>query len=298
MFTFIGRASLRPFFLWPPRSILVGIVLTILSGLSACAPSIRGGPDVVFTNSQDIDALRFSSDGGAIQRYFAAGTNIDRQMIRNDIVLGRIYIIDLHYSQFEQELTRERQDVGFYSAIALLGLNSTGTLVGGASTKAVLHAISAGLVGAKEAYSKEILIEKTIDILQKNMRATRLELKTRMISALSRPVTQYPLQLALSDLDAYYSAGTITGAFLGASKQASVRLEDVEIEAQAVRANIFSRSSTGDRIRAFVRQSTDNRDRAIAWLGANAGGVPWATFTRSAKYRGLHMRMIGDLGIP
>ena len=273
-------------------------IITAPIFLSACTASIIGAPDRFIEDQEDIDAFRYSSDGDAVQRYLASTNDAERRVFRNNIVLGRMYIIDKNYSNYERELTKERQDIGFYSAVAILGLNSTGAIVGGESTKAILHAISAGLVGTKEAYSKEVLIEKTIDILQKNMRARRTELRTQIIPALSKTVTQYPLQLALSEVDAYYSAGTINGAFQGASKQASARLEDAEVEAQAVRANVFSKSIAGDRIRSFVRQSTNNRDRTIKWLRANAGGLPWATFVRSAKYQNLQNQMITDLKIP
>ena len=226
---------------------ILGTVFILLAALAACSPSIIGAPKKSFSDENDIAAFQPSVGSGAIQQYLAAGTDEEKRTLRNNIVLGRMYIIDRNYSDFERELTKERQDVGFYSSIALLALNSTGTLVGGEETKAILHAVSAGLLGAREAYGKEILIEKTIDILQKNMRARRIEIQNQIISSLPKPVTQYPLQLALSDVDKYFSAGTITGAFLGASNVASARLENAEFEALVVRDNLFLRSATSGR---------------------------------------------------
>lgn len=258
---------------------------------------MEGAPVRSFADQADIDVFLRNAGSSAISQYLATDSPSLRKSLRNNIVLNRMYVIDRNYSNFERNLTRERQDIGFYSAVALLGLNTTGTLVGGSEAKAILHAVSAGVTGTTEAYGNEILIEKTIDILQKNMRANRTEVQNQILTSLTKSASQYPLQLALSDVDRYFDAGTITGAFLGASNAATVRLENAEFDAQIARKNTFSISSSGELIAVYARKSTANQNRVVAWIKVNADGVPWATFVRSAKYKPLHSRLIDDLNI-
>ncbi|NNF78285.1 MAG: hypothetical protein HKN05_09680 [Rhizobiales bacterium] len=153
--------------------------------------------------------------------------------LRNQITLSRLYAIDVYYSEYEANLTRERQDVGFYSTVASLALTSAGTLVGGAQTKAVLHAVVTGLTGTREAYEKDILIEKTVSILQKQMRARRLEIKAQIVQRLQGAISVYPLEFALTDLERYYRAGTITGALIGVETATSIKLEQAVTDENA-----------------------------------------------------------------
>lgn len=258
---------------------------------------MQGAPIRSFTDQADIEVFSSNAGSAAIAQYLRTDSPTYKKSLRNNIVLSRMYVIDRNYSNFERNLTRERQDVGFYSAVALLGLNTTGTLVGGSEAKAILHAVSAGLTGTTEAYGNKILVEKTIDILQKNMRANRTEVQNQILSNLSNSASQYPLQLALSDVDRYFDAGTITGAFLGASNAATVRLENAEYDAQLVRKNTFTISSSGELITIYVRKSNSNRNKVVAWIRTNADGIPWATFVRSAKYKHLHPKIIDELNI-
>lgn len=78
-------------------------------------------------------------------------------------------------------------------------------------------AIAGGLTGAKAAYSDEILFNKTIQVLQNQMRTNRFRVASRILPRIGSPSSAYTLGMALSDLDDYYNAGTITSALLAVS---------------------------------------------------------------------------------
>ena len=120
--------------------------------------------------------------------------------------------IDTYYYAFEASLIRERQEVGFISSIISIGLSGAVPLVNAEATKNILGAASAGLQGATKAYSDEVLFQKTVQVLATQMRAHRDIVASEILGRMrSLDIDAYPLSMALSDVDEYYAAGTISG---------------------------------------------------------------------------------------
>lgn len=212
-----------------------GLMLAAAATISACLPSIEGGPERLYTVEEETKLAREIASPTNYERYANASAP-EQKRLRNQVIFARMYANDVLFSEYEEKLTRERQDVPFYVQLAQTALTTTGSLVGGAQTKAVLHAVVTGLATTKTSYEKDILIEKTIDVLQKQMRAQRKAIRATMIRNLELPVSRYPLYFALTDLEAYYRAGTITGALNGVSTSVTLQLLEAEQEeAQAVR---------------------------------------------------------------
>ncbi|MDJ0932061.1 hypothetical protein [Breoghania sp.] len=67
------------------------------------------------------------------------------------------------------------------------------------------------LKGGEKAYRKDVLIEKTLDILTTQMRAERKKIAAQIWQGLSKPDAAYLLSLALSQLNDYAYAGTLPG---------------------------------------------------------------------------------------
>ena len=279
---------------WSHRALRPVLLMGLLLA-GACTPSVQGGPDrLLGINEELVVAKKLASPVWYAE--YAASTGPRRRELRDQIVLSRIYAMDLYYSEYEVQLTQERQNIGFYSTIASLALTTSATAIAAAETKTVLSAVATGLTGARTAYDKEILIEKTITILQTQMRARRKEVKTQIIARLGEDTTAYPLELALSDLETYYRAGTITGALIEVTEAAGLRLADAkdDEDATAVITRFAPVSDLGLRIRAFARA---NPQAVSAYLRANHGGMPVARFVISAS-RADQQRMLGALGIP
>jgi hypothetical protein len=169
-----------------------------------------------------------------------------------------MYIIDAEYSQYEAALTSERQKFGFASAVVQQGLTTAGVLVTPVATTKILSGL-AGAVGAtKGFYDSEIIIAKTIQIAQGQMRAQRDIAAKRILLRRGEPITTYPLSAALSDLEEYYRAGTLNSGLIKAAEDAGVA------------------ASTAAADRTFLIQGTFSPDNATRRLRAYAvpGGVP------------------------
>jgi len=84
------------------------------------------------------------------------------------------------------------------------------------------------VTGTRAAYEKEILAEKTLTAIHTAMRANRMKIAVRILSGLQKDVDAYPLPVALSDLDAYYNAGTILGALIGITETVGAEVQRAE----------------------------------------------------------------------
>lgn len=113
----------------------------------------------------------------------------------------------------------------------VLGLNAAGTLAARGTANA-LAAGSAGLVGGKAAFDKNIFFDKTLPTLLANMVAKRKEVLVTIRQGLGTDVKDYPLMLALTHLDTYYDAGTIPGTLtaIAADAGATAKKADTDLK--------------------------------------------------------------------
>lgn len=215
------------------RACSLTVSLFLVSSLAGCLPSLSEGPPRLISVAEETQALRQTVGLPDLTNTSAA--------YRNAYVTSRMYAIDLAYSQYEASLTHERQDVSFIADVTNIGLTGTASLVGVAETKAILAGIAAGLTGVKSSYTNDILFSKTVEVLQTQMRANRAEVATRIIGNLKKPTGVYPIQFALSDLEDYYRAGTLSGAMIAVGATVSAKeLVAEQTKAQAIAATIIT----------------------------------------------------------
>ena len=134
---------------------------------------------------------------------------------RNSEIALRMYAVDLNYTRYEAQLTHETQGINLASTVVNLGLTGAASVIPAGQTTKVLSAIATGLTGASAAYDKEVLLAHSIQNVQTQMRANRSDVAARIFANMRCPVRVYPMGMALSDLEAYYRAGTMTGGLVG-----------------------------------------------------------------------------------
>jgi hypothetical protein len=133
----------------------------------------------------------------------------------------------LQFSEFEEDIFRQSREVGFGATLATLGLNAYGAFASG-GTANVLAAISGGIIGARAAYDREILAERTIIAIHTQMRANRTNVLARLRAGLRESIEDYPIAAALADLEDYYHAGTMPGAIIGITESAGAAAQDAD----------------------------------------------------------------------
>ncbi len=132
-----------------------------------------------------------------------------------------MYAIDLGYYAYEAGLTHERQEAEFITTASNIGLTTASVLVPAVQTKDILTGIAGGITGVNAAYDDKVLLNKTIQLLQIQMRAARSQIALKIYAAMKLPATEYTLGMAMSDLEDYYRAGTMAGALIDVSNTVS-----------------------------------------------------------------------------
>jgi hypothetical protein len=166
------------------------------------------------------------------QYALAASNQLAQQLVRDRICNETLYFIDIQYNKFEGYLRGVRDWKDFGTDAAVIGLNAAGAITGTAETKAILAAISGGLVATSASADKVFFREKTIEVLELQMQALRKAQLATILMNLKADTTKYPLEAVLRDLTEYYFAGTLPRAFQalsetvgGEGKTASVDLK-------------------------------------------------------------------------
>jgi hypothetical protein len=214
---------------------------------------------------------------------------------RNEIIAQRMQAIDAQYFAYEAALVRERQEIGFVTSIINIGLAGAVPLVGPVATKNILGGASSALQGGTKTYSDEVLFQKTVQVLQMQMRANRDRIAADIFMKWKGSLDEYPLPIAIGDLEEYYSAGTIAGALVEVNKTVGEKAKDAEgLKVDALTVRFAPLTDLTRRIRTFARA---NPKRVRDWIDEFAQGVPLPTFLRSDN-AALHRRIIQELSIP
>jgi hypothetical protein len=193
----------------------IAAVIIFGSTVSGCLATLQD-PDRLYSVQQETDIARQILPTLETQ-YYQTANESDRQSIRNDIIARRMYVIDTNYSAYEAEFGWQNQGFGFAADTASLGLNTAGTLVPVAATTRLLGGIAGAVTGVKGNYQADLLAAKTGQIIQSQMRANRDQVAAEIIQKMGQPTATYPLSLALTDLENYYRAGTITSGLIKAA---------------------------------------------------------------------------------
>ena len=185
------------------RKVLIPVL--VLIGLQGCQNTLNG-PERLFPIDKEIANLR--------DKFPLPDLMNPNRTDRNRFVAARMYAIDLAYTEYFTNLTRENQLGNFGFNVLLQGLTVGGTLAGGKGTPQIISALTGAANLTKTSYNNDILLTKTVQILQTQMESSRALIRERIQKRLLGDTTGncYYLAFALSDLEEYYKAGTIAGA--------------------------------------------------------------------------------------
>jgi hypothetical protein len=196
---------------------------TLALALAGCLPS-TGTPERLYPVASEMDVVRTTQEE-LVRQYnlYVFSAPAQARLLRNEIIAERMYAVDVQYTQYENALTREGQEVNFATLTTAGALGTASTLFTPVVTKSVLSALSTGTIATKGYYDSEILMAQTIRTIQKQMRASRNLIATNISAKLVQSVTDYPLSAALSDVEDYYNAGTLTTGVIDTSTTVGIR---------------------------------------------------------------------------
>jgi hypothetical protein len=212
-------------------------------GLEGCAASSGGFPKRSGNEKADMKALESKyAQADTLAAYYEIQDEPTKQVKRDEIVNGRMALVDANYKVFVREFVAEKESLDTATDATVIGLNTWGALIVPTNTTRILSGISAGLVGAKSSYDKNFYYEQTVKALYNTMNAARKEVRVRILDGLTKPVQAYPIAQALSDLDDYYYAGTFLGALQTIQRDAGASETQSQAKLDTIRRKISERT--------------------------------------------------------
>lgn len=257
-----------------------------------------------------------------LEQYFAANVlatyNDDtkpeeaKRQYRDEVILGRVRSIDLHFNIFESAVSEESKLLNVGTDWTVIGLSAAGTLVPSAGTKAILAAISGGLVGAKGSVDKHVFYEKTMSVLLAEMRAARRKKMVAIMKGLTQPTTEYPLLKGLVDLEEYFKAGTIDGALTGIAVASGAKAAKADLNLTVlnrIRETTFllpTQEKAGRALLAFCYDAEskpipESFEKVRAWLDSNAFAEVTVTdliTSEGQRWTTLRRKVVNGLSLP
>ena len=196
------------------------LLIVSLSLISCASP--RGFPDRVVDSDVELKGLQEYFEPSKISDYSKNINEDERKKIRDEIINARLNAIDIQFSLFQQKLHQEGVGMNLASDAIVLGLSAAGALVSGGASQ-VLSGASAAVVGMKGSIDKKLFFEQTMPALFAQMIAKRKAVLVNIRYGLRQNTDSYPLHQGLTDLEAYWFAGTIPGAITSIVSEAGAQ---------------------------------------------------------------------------
>ena len=273
------------------------IAYLVVNFLTACA-SFSGYPDREISTDDVIPVLKREE----VVKCMDEQDNDTSRACRNKIISAGMLVIDINFSDFEKQLFKENREASFVTTVATLGLTAAGAMTG----TAVLSAISTGLIGSKAAFDSEVLMDKAILAIHTQMRAQRYFVAARLRRGFKENTTDYPLALAIVDIEAYYNAGTLLTAFIEITESAGVKAKKAKEDfskAAGFRTSVFTKDEAGDLIREFWKPDGNNVDKKNQkqirdWFTKNnIKEISITFFLRSELFEPFRQKMAKDFNL-
>lgn len=257
------------------------------SALAACA-TVEG-----FQKSPEpaaaVDARRLKYYGEHADDAYYAAAAADRQPIRNDLVYGKMQVLEDDFLDFERSLNSAGNYVSVGSDLTVLVLSGLAATTGGTTTKSALSAASAGIVGAQGVVNKDLYYQKTLPALISQMQANREKVRLTIVQNLQQPDAAYPLAAAEIDLKKLQEAGSLVNAVNDISQQATTQKNNAQSLIQMYQTTSYVQTATTEKLHSWLYPNgklDKTRFKTLQdWLANNSDAslrnVPVATFAES-----------------
>src|SRR5262249_49633432 len=132
---------------------------------------------------------------------------------------------DQNYYAFENHFYGTQATFTTTADAVNLGLTAAGSVVGAAELKSILSATATGATGFKTSVEKNFFDQQSRAAVVSKMRALRADQLATLEdeSHMKGGLTKYSLEAGISDVNAYYDAGTIVGALQSIAQEAGAK---------------------------------------------------------------------------
>lgn len=192
------------------RAVCVSGAIALAGLVTGCATVIGGHPEPILDDQEQLAALAPVMSASAATNCVSKPSEI----CRNQVVGARMQAADLRFAAFERAMFSQDRQLGFGTSVASSILSAGATATTGDVAR-TLSALTSVLLGTKTAYDKELLAERTAVAIHTAMRARRAQVGLRLRKGLVKSHADYPVVVALADVNEYIEAGSVLGALVG-----------------------------------------------------------------------------------
>lgn len=217
---------------------LAGCTAPAPPGMSRLAPETHVQAEYINDEVSEMEKKYYVA--GVIDAYNSLASTPDLQRAyRDEVINGRIYVIDHYYRQYTQSIQSEPVQGGnFVTDIAVFGLDAADAINPARRAKEIILAISGGLSGsAQSAVDKELFYDEAMPALVSKMDALRLERLLRIRQRMRYPTQgekTYTLGAALIDVNNYFQAGTVPAALVGITSSSGASASQAEEQLRVI----------------------------------------------------------------
>lgn len=228
----------------------VFILLAVFLPLSACA-SFKGVPRHYEDQEGALERFHAGIATARAQYEGARGQEATLRQARNDLIFNYMAIIDIRYTQYVSGLSSENSTINVAADSLSTAFNAAGAITSAGQTSQVLSALSATITGARDSIDKHALYDAAVPAVIAQMNANRLVVMNRLMAGSQLSTSEYPLSLAVLDIQSYYQAGTIHEASVALSAAASSDLEEAQKESVVLQREYFA-PERQDKVRELI----------------------------------------------
>jgi len=250
---------------------------------SGCV-SISGGPEAVVDPKIEINTLLPMAGSEQVLAYFNEKDYDQRRVIRDQIVSARLYVSDINFASYTNDLVQELRGGAFGTDLVSLLLSGWASVAEPSQTTKVLAGLDTALKGGRQAFTKDLLIDRTLPVLIIQMQRDRSHIAEKIWSNLKRYSDEtYPLPLALRHLDEYYQAGTIMGALMRLNNNVAFSV-DKSLESSGLTPDSVGFISEGEALSHHLvhveKSSVIDKDKPFHKVGDDVVVAPSAEQSR------------------
>jgi hypothetical protein len=202
----------------------VGLTILLLMITSACSVYRPKAP-IPTAYSKQIQADVASTSLRSSYNAMPEGTDGEKAAKvarRNQILSELIYLVDQNYYTFENHFYGSQATFSTAADAANLGLTAAGAVTGTTEIKSILSATATGVTGFRTSVEKNFFDQQSRAAVVTKMRALRAtQLATiQDENHMKAGVTAYSLEAGISDVNAYFDAGTVVAALQSIAESA------------------------------------------------------------------------------
>lgn len=278
-----------------PTLAILSTCAVVLLTASGCS-TVAGYPDQSVNTQDELKTLQVYWDPHTLTQYAGNPT----RALRDEIVNGRLRSIDLHFGIWQRDIVTDTMKLNTVGDITSLAVTTAATITSSIHAKTILSAIATGLTGAKATINKDVFYDKTVPVLLAQMSALRKQVLVRLRLGLNQDLPEYGLNQALSDVDDYYTAGTIQAALAGITETAGKSAGEATEQLETIAT--YGMDAEGRRLYSYWKPTgkvdADHEKEFKAFLKSKHLNIGPYTLIIAKEYHDLRLEAIQQFKVP